>query len=146
MAAGPVTAAPDYTLTLTSAFVSQYLLRGERLGGASLQPSFELNSGSLGAGIWANLALHRDDRDASWVELNPYAYYSFVLNQSVSVAPGFTLYTDPSGPDGTSRDARFEPNLTLSCNVAGITFTPKFYYDFEQKERPWNFPRLTLFP
>ena len=55
-AAAPA-AAPSVTTVFTTSVVSQYMFRGTRLGGPSLQPSLEVDSGNLALGIWASTPL-----------------------------------------------------------------------------------------
>ena len=38
----PAPAAPSVAVTVTPSFASQYMFRGQRLGGASFQPTVEL--------------------------------------------------------------------------------------------------------
>src|SRR4051812_18734879 len=41
--------------TLTNTAVTQYMLRGTRLGGLSFQPSLAYATGGFGLGVWANV-------------------------------------------------------------------------------------------
>jgi hypothetical protein len=146
-AAGPAAVTPDYTVTITPTMVSQYMFRGQHLGGASFEPVIELDSGNWGGGVWTNFLLTRQDQGTSDSEIDPYAYYSFALNASVSVIPGFTLYTYQAAGkfDGGYR-ATFEPNLAVSGNVGGVRLTPKVYYDLVRQSSTLELSAAYAFP
>eukprot|EP01034_Spumella_vulgaris_P009614 gene9614-12185_t len=57
-APAPAPAAPSVTVTVTPSFVSQYMFRGQRLGGLSFQPVVEAAYGNLGLGIWSNIPIN----------------------------------------------------------------------------------------
>jgi uncharacterized protein (TIGR02001 family) len=125
------TSAPAVTVSLTPAFVSQYMFRGQRLGGLSFEPTVEVDAGNLGVGVWANFPVDDKVPGISDPEIDPYAYYTFKLSDSLSIVPGATLYTYPSA-DTTQGFYRttFEPNIALNYTVNGVKLTPKLYYDF----------------
>ena len=58
-------AAPAYTVTSTFTAVSQYMFRGQRLGGPSWQPSVEVAAGDFTAGLWSNLPFKDKVKDSS---------------------------------------------------------------------------------
>ena len=122
--------APAVNLIVTPAYVSQYLFRGQRLGGQSFQPTLELGYGNLGVGVWANFPVSSKVAGVSDPEVDPYAYYMFALTDTISLVPGFTYYTYPRAETrhGFYRST-FEPNLAVSWSVKGVKLTPKVYYD-----------------
>jgi hypothetical protein len=121
---------PAFSFTITPSYVSQYLFRGQRLSGQSLQPSVELNYGKLGAGVWASFPVAGSLPGGSNPEVDPYAYYAFTLSDDVSLVPGITWYTYPRADPGNGFfRSTIEPNLALSWNFHGVKLTPKVYYD-----------------
>ena len=120
--------------TLTSMLVSDYLFRGQRLGGLSLQPGFDLNTGESLAGISANFPVKDKVADQSDPEFDVYASHSCSLRDEWRLIPGFTFYVYPNAPTraGYYRSI-FEPSLALSYTVAGVRITSTCYYDFARK-------------
>lgn len=117
--------------TLTPAFVTQYMFRGVRLGGPSLEPSLEFDYGALAVGVWNNTPLADKVPGQSDPEFDIYGSYSFDVVKDVStIVPGFTAYTYPSAhrSDGFY-NFTFEPNLAFNYTVGSLKLTPKIYYD-----------------
>jgi uncharacterized protein (TIGR02001 family) len=126
----PAPPAPAYTTTFTPAVVSTYMFRGQRLGGGAFEPSVEVDAGNLAIGVWANIPLANKVPGVSDPEIDPYASYTFNINDSLSVQPGFTLYTYVNAKENNGfYEYTFEPNIAVNYTVAGIKFTPKIYYD-----------------
>lgn len=130
----PAPAAPSVAVTVTPAFVSQYMFRGQRLGGLSFQPVVEATYGNFGAGVWSNIPISDKVAGVSDPEIDPYAYYTFTLSDSLSIVPGVTLYTYPNAStnNGFYRST-FEPSVALNYTINGLKLTPKLYYDFNLK-------------
>ena len=123
-------AAPSATWTLTPAFVSQYMLRGVRLGGASLQPVIEYASGPLVVGLWNNFPLKSKVPGQSDPEIDPYFSYTFEIAKDLTLQPGAILYLYPDANKSNGfYKTTFEPSLALNYTVEGIKLTPKLYYD-----------------
>jgi len=118
------------SVVVTPSFVSQYMFRGVRLGGAAFQPSVEVDSGNLAAGVWVSTPLKDKVNGQSDPEIDPYASYTLAINDSLNIAPGFTWYTYPKAhtSDGFYKST-FEPSIGLNYTVSGIKITPKLYYD-----------------
>jgi uncharacterized protein (TIGR02001 family) len=115
---------------LIPSVVSQYMFRGVRLGGLSFQPSLEYDYGNLAVGVWANTPIADKVPGVSDPEIDPYGSYTFAVNDSFSIVPGFTLYTYPRADIGAGiYRSTFEPSLAVNYTVAGVKFTPKLYYD-----------------
>lgn len=120
--------------SFTPAFVSQYMFRGVRLGGPSLQPTLEYSRGALTAGIWGSIPLRDHVADGSESEIDCYASYAIEFPHGLSVVPGVNLYTYPGA---TRADGYYpltiEPSLGLNCTIGPVQFTPALYYDFMLK-------------
>ena len=123
-------AAPSSSWTFTPAFVSQYMFRGVRLGGTSFEPAIEYDAGNLAIGVWANFPISAKVVGQSDPEIDPYASYTFTINDSASIVPGFTWYNYPNATTANGfYKTTFEPNVAFNYTVAGFKFTPKIYYD-----------------
>ncbi len=90
------TATPAGTWTVTPAVVSQYMFRGVRIGGPSLQPAVEYGQGDLAAGLWANFPLKDKVPGVSDPEFDFYGSYTHSLNATTSVVTGATCYAYPN--------------------------------------------------
>jgi uncharacterized protein (TIGR02001 family) len=122
--------APTLSLTVTPTYVSQYMFRGQRLSGASFQPVVEATYGNAGLGIWTSFPFQDKATGASDPEVDPYGYYTFTVNDSLSIVPGFTFYTYPNADISAGfYRSTFEPSIAVNYTVAGVKLTPKFYYD-----------------
>lgn len=136
LAQAPVpAAAPSSSWTITPAVVSQYMLRGVRLGGLSAQPVIEYTSGPVTAGLWNNIPLADRVPGQSNPEIDPYASYTYEIAKDFTVQPGFILYLYPAArkKDGFYK-MTFEPSVALNYTVEGIKLTPKLYYDTVLKQ------------
>jgi uncharacterized protein (TIGR02001 family) len=129
--AAPAPAAPSVSVTLTPSFVSQYMFRGQRLGGPSFQPVVEATYGNFGLGVWNNFPIQDKVIGVSDPEVDPYGYYTITVNDALSVVPGFTFYTYPNADIGAGfYRSTFEPSIAVNYTIAGVKLTPKLYYDF----------------
>ncbi len=129
-APAPAPAAPSASWVFTPAFASQYMFRGARLGGPSLEPTLEFDYGNLALGVWANFPLKDKVPGQSDPEIDPYGSYKFVISDAFNIQPGFTWYNYPRAEKNNGfYKSTFEPNLAVNYTVAGITLTPKLYYD-----------------
>ena len=123
-------ASASSSIMLIPSVVSQYMFRGVRLGGPAFQPSLEYDHGNFAVGVWANTPIKDKVPNQSDPEIDPYGSYTFNVNDSFSIAPGFTLYTYPRTDTGRGfYRSRFEPSVAVDYTVSGIKFTPKVYYD-----------------
>ena len=87
---------PEMSVTVATAFASEYMFRGVRLGGPSFQPYMELDWGNLAVGLWANLPIADSVPGQSDPELDPYFSYTFNMDDNFSIVPGFTTYIYPN--------------------------------------------------
>jgi uncharacterized protein (TIGR02001 family) len=127
-------AAPVGSMVLTPSMVSQYMFRGVRMGGSSFEPTIEVASGNFVAGVWGNFPIKDKVPGQSNPEIDPYGSYTFSVNDSVSLAPGFTWYNYPNADTNHGYfKSTFEPNLALKYTVVGVRFTPTLYYDLVLK-------------
>jgi len=118
------------SIVVTPSVVNQYMFRGVRLGGPAFQPSVEVDAGNLAVGVWANTPISDKVPGQSDPEIDPYASYTLAINDSLSIAPGFTWYNYPSADTNNGFfKSTFEPNIALNYTVSGVKFTPKVYYD-----------------
>jgi uncharacterized protein (TIGR02001 family) len=140
-------AAPAVSVVLTPAIASQYMFRGVRLGGLSFEPTIEVDSGNFAVGVWGDFPIKDRVPGQSDPEVDPYGSYTFTVNDSVSVAPGFTWYNYPNADTSTGfYKSRFEPNIAFNYTVCGIRFTPKFYYDVVLKGPTYEFNIAAAIP
>jgi uncharacterized protein (TIGR02001 family) len=124
-AAGPVS-----TWTLTPAFVSQYLFRGVRLGGAAFQPTVEYGSGRWVAGVWASVPVADKVPGQSDPEIDFYGSATWALTDAVTLVAGATWYWFPRAENANGfYRSTFEPSLAVNWTVDGFRLTPKVCYD-----------------
>jgi uncharacterized protein (TIGR02001 family) len=129
-AAIPAPTAPSLSVTVTPTFVSQYMFRGQRLSGSSFQPVVEATYGNAGFGVWSSFPFRDEGTGVSDPEIDPYGYYTFTVNDTLSIVPGFTFYTYANADIGAGfYRSTFEPNLAVNYTIAGVKLTPKLYYD-----------------
>src|SRR5437879_2966138 len=83
-APAPAPAAPSSSWTVTPTFVSQYTLRGARLGGPSFEPNIEYDAGALALGIWTNFPISDKVVGQSDPELDPYGSYTFEISKELT--------------------------------------------------------------
>lgn len=128
---GPPESAPSsVSVTVTPAFVSQYMFRGMKLGGTCFQPTVEFGAGSLAFGIWSSFPVGDRIAGVSDPEIDPYASYTIAVSDKLSVVPGVTWYNYPDADKSAGfYKSTFEPSLAANYTVGGVTLTPKFYYD-----------------
>ena len=137
----------EVPVVLTPAIASQYIFRGARLGGPSFEPTIEVESGNLVLGLWGNFPIKDKVPGQSDPEIDPYGSYTLMVNDSISVAPGFTWYNYPNADTSNGfYKSRFEPNIAFNYTIGGIRFTPKFYYDVVLKGPTYEFSIATAIP
>jgi len=114
--------------------VSDYVFRGQHLGGASAQPSLEGKFGDWDVGLWASLPLEKPTGVASDPELNPWASRSIALGRGVTLVPGVTAYLFPESDSGRG-GYRFsiEPNVALYASWQGVLLAPRLSLDPRRK-------------
>lgn len=135
-------AAPSWSTTIEPTYVSQYMFRGVRLGGNSFEPSITSTYGPWTLEIWANDPISNSDKvpGQSDPEIDPQGSYTYTVNDSLTLQPGFTWYNYPRAPESQGfYKMTFEPNFAVNYTVAGITLTPKIYYDVVLKGPTYEF-------
>lgn len=124
----------EVTVSLTPSVVSEYMFRGVRTGGLAFQPTVELSSGNFGIGVWASTFFNDRISGDSDPEVDPYAYYTFKVNDHFSLTPGFSVYTYPDADESAGFfKSTFEPYFGFNYTIGGVTLAPKIYYDTVQK-------------
>jgi hypothetical protein len=127
---GQITNVAAGAWTVTPAIVSQYMFRGVRLGGPSLEPTVQYDRGNLELGVWANAPLRYKVPGQSDPEIDPYGSFKIPVSESFNVQPGFTWYTFVNAePKNGFYRMTFEPNVAANWTINGLTLTPKVYYD-----------------
>ena len=129
-AAPAAPAPPSLSVTVTPTYVNQYMFRGQRLGGPGWEPSIEADYDVWALGVWSNIPVSNKVAGQSAPEIDPYGSYKYNVNDSLSIQPGFTLYTYYNAVKANGfYKVTFEPNIALNYTIAGVTLTPKIYYD-----------------
>jgi hypothetical protein len=128
--AAPVEPVSTVTRLFTTDVVSQDVFRGYLLGGASIEPSLDFSNSRFDIGEWSNSTVSNRLQGASSTELEIYGSFTVPVRGSVSLQPGFTLYTLPWGPgfEGGHRSS-IEPNLELNLPLGALRLTPTVYDD-----------------
>lgn len=125
-------AADSGSWVFTPSYASTYMFRGVRLGGPSFQPAIEFDKGSAAIGVWANFPIQDKVIGQSDPEFDLYGSYTIeAVKDTLTYAPGFTVYTYPNAKRANGfYKYSVEPNFAINYTVAGVKFTPKYYYDF----------------
>jgi uncharacterized protein (TIGR02001 family) len=117
---GPIQAQADTTESkfhVGADFYSNYIWRGTKYGGPSIQPSVTFSTGGLTLGVWGSF-------DASgYMETDPYITYEFPFGLSLGFSdyyyPGLPLFevSDTAGSHAFEVNAGFSKGgLSLSAN------------------------------
>lgn len=112
------------SVTVDVTYVSDYVFRGGKLGGASIQPSVEAAYGDFYAGVWHTSELSNTTANATETDL--YAGYGFAVTDIISLDAGVTRYTY----EGGSGDDTTEVYVGLSADVL-LSPSVYYYYDFD---------------
>jgi len=129
------------TFTITPAYVSEFMFRGSRYGGASFQPMIEYSKGPLDFGLWCNFPVADKIEGVSDPEFDLTASYTLtIVPNTFTIKPGFTLYTFPRAKkeDGFYK-ATFEPNVSFGYTAGDITFSLNLYYDLVMEGATYEF-------
>jgi uncharacterized protein (TIGR02001 family) len=123
------------SVVATSSVVSQYMFRGARLGGPSFQPSVEVDYRNFAFGVWANTPIADKVPGQSDPEIDPYVTYTYKVNDSFNIEPGFTWYKYPGADTNKGFfKSTYEPNIALNYfPMPGVKLTPKIYRDMTLK-------------
>lgn len=113
--------ASSYSVTVDFPFVSKYVFRGVEFNKEALQPSVEATFGNAYAGLWTNIPLKDSEKTSR--ELDLYAGYNVVINESTKLDFGATYYHYPEidGGDDHSFEGYIGANFTFGA------FTPSIY-------------------
>lgn len=130
--------AQEPTGSVTAAWTTQYLFRGQRLAGESFQPDVEVAGPAWIVGVAGSFPTADLAAALSREEVDPYASYTWSISPTFSVQPGITWYLYPdgvqlmnAGPTEGAKNRRgaLEPNLALNFTAGAVRFTPKAYAD-----------------
>ncbi|MCU0791718.1 MAG: TorF family putative porin [Opitutaceae bacterium] len=122
--AAPAAEGSALSVTVDVTYVSDYVFRGAKLGGASIQPSVEAAYGDFYAGAWHTSELSNTTANATETDL--YAGYGLALTDTLSLDAGVTRYTY----EGGSNDDTTEVYVGLSADVL-LSPSLYYYYDFD---------------
>ena len=136
--AAPTTPAvsPSGSWVVTPSVASQYMFRGNHLGGPSLQPAVEYGYGDFAAGVWANFPVKDKVPGVSDPEYDVYGSYTTSISDFTTVTTGFTWYNYPRADKAAGfYKSTFEPSVAVNFTLpsAGLKLTPKLYYDLGLK-------------
>lgn len=117
--------------TFTPSYVSQYMFRGVRLAGSSLQPGLEYAQGGFAGGLWASCPLQDEGTGPINWEFDLYGSFTRTLvPERLDLVAGGTVYSYPNlHHNEGAYVVTVEPSLALNATVAGVRLTPKLYYD-----------------
>lgn len=130
------TLAPAYAElapSVTGTVVSQYVFRGVRLAGPSVQPAIEFGDANTSFGLSASTPLEREARDLFDVEADIFASRRFAVNARTGIRPGVVAYVYGGAAAGWRRSA-IEPSLALDYTLGPVQVTPALSYDLTNKE------------
>ena len=143
----PVPPAAGVSVTITPSVVSQYMFRGQRLGGPSFEPTVELDYGGFTAGVWANFPVKDKVVGQSDPEFDFYGSYTLTSGDSLNFVPGFTFYAYPNAKAANGfYKSTFEPSIAANYTIAGFKLTPTLYYDVVLKGPTYEFTTAYAFP
>jgi len=132
--AGPVLQAeilPDLRSSVIVAFESEYVFRGEKRAGESIQPSLEMGypvgPGDLFFGVWASRELRSDPFE----EVDFYAGYQLPLTPIFYLNGGFTYYWFPGHDYFTV--AQEEASIGVFADLP-LSPSAVLFYNFELEQ------------
>jgi len=121
------------TFTVTPSFVSDYVWRGQRLGGFSFQPTFSYEKGPWNFELFANLPLDEKMSETVFPEFDFSASYEFSFaNDFFKIRPSLIAYTYPN-TEVEIHKTIFEPNVSLAFSLKDLSLSLNLYYDLTQK-------------
>lgn len=128
LAAGVSASAQDASasklaVTADITYVSDYVFRGLKLAGASLQPSVEAAYGDLYAGAWHSNSIS----DTGGSEFDFYAGYGYAINETYSLDFGVTRYTYSGGSSGDTT----EVYIGAKADLFSLSPSVYYYHDFD---------------
>lgn len=126
-------AAKPYELSLTPAFVSQYMYRGTLLGHAAMQPSAAVSWGDNSVELWSSIPVGAKASEGE-VEVDLIGTRTWSLSEKTTLETMVQIYTYPRADlnDGYYRFT-VEPSLGVIREIGGVEVAPRIYYDFYAK-------------
>jgi uncharacterized protein (TIGR02001 family) len=117
------------SVTADITYVSDYVFRGAKLAGASIQPSFEAAYGDFYAGVWHSNAISDGSADFIGSETDLYAGYGFAVTDIIKLDVGATRYIY-SARESLNQDDTTEAYIGASFDVL-LNPSVYYYYDFD---------------
>lgn len=115
-------------------YESQYMFRGVKYGGHSIQPKVDFAYPIMGfdiyAGAWSNQPVKTsDDKNLKEIDLYGGATYSYEM---FKIDVGYIYYWYPDASGGESRDMEVYVGLSLdtASYLGGININPSVYYSY----------------
>jgi len=114
---------PSYSVTADLTYASDYVFRGVKYAGSSLQPSVELGLDNFNVGVWTNQPLTSNTDD----EVDVYGSYRVPLNTRMAVEVLGTYYWFPEATRSLG-ETRRTYELGVGTTYEAGPFTPSVYY------------------
>lgn len=124
----PSFALAQVTGEVGASYVSAYTFRGQKVAGASIQPTLQLGSGNAYVTVWGNQPTNRDEDS----EVDFTAGYSAEAKE-FGVDGGVTAYHYPQ-----SRETTWEPFVTVKRDVEGFTPSISAFRDWTLHTTTWQ--------
>lgn len=115
----------SYSVTTDFTYTSQYVFRGLKRAGNSLQPSVEVTVQDFYLGLWTNQPVTKNQDN----ELDVYAGYKYKVNKNLSVEGVGTYYWYPEANGWLTRRS-WEAGIGATYALRGITTSVYYYHDF----------------
>lgn len=115
----------SYSITLDFPYVSDYVFRGIKYAGDSIQPSVEFTADKFYIGVWTNQPVTKHTAN----EFDFYMGYGIPLSDTWTLDLGGTYYYYP---ETSANDEQIEPYIGLSGDLAsGLSSSFYAYYETE---------------
>ncbi len=120
----------SYSVTMDFPYASKYVFRGIEKTKDTIQPSVEITSNNLYAGVWMNQPFSKKSEN----EIDFYAGYGIPLDDIWKLDVGGTYYYYPEADRSVSVKHSLEGYIGITGTVAGFTPGVYAYYDVDLKE------------
>jgi hypothetical protein len=120
----------EFKTSVSQTMVSSYVFRGQLLGGASIQPSIDLQFGQSSLGLWANVPVNNRVKDTADPEVDFSVSHRFIFNADADLSVGTTAYLFPrADPVQGNHRVTWEPSLSVSYTFRGVRLSPRVFWD-----------------
>ncbi|HRP05556.1 MAG TPA: TorF family putative porin [Opitutaceae bacterium] len=120
----------SYSVTVDFPYASKYVFRGLGKTKDTIQPSVEITSNNLYAGVWMNQPFSKKSEN----EIDFYAGYGIPLDDIWKLDVGGTFYYYPEADRSVAVKHSLEGYIGITGTVAGFTPGVYAYYDVDLKE------------